>query len=75
MSTLFDEIVQRTGLGRMVAPFTVSRLLVKARVDPKKVTPEGLKAALPEFERGLAVYLADEELERAMRDLRELAAS
>jgi hypothetical protein len=74
-AALFDEIVQRSRLGLPVAPFTVTRLLVRAGVNPKSVTPEGLERALPEFERGLAVYLDNGELSAALDDLRELASA
>jgi hypothetical protein len=72
--TLFDEAVARSGLNPVIAPFTVSRLLLRAEVQPKTLTREGLAQALPAFEEGLAVYLRDDELEAALAALRELAA-
>ncbi len=74
-TAFFDQIVHRSRLGQLVAPFTVTRLLVRAGVNPKDVTPEGLRAALPEFEQGLAVYLDESNLSAALEDLRELAAA
>jgi hypothetical protein len=70
---LFDEVVQATGLAEIIAPFTVSRLLVSADVSPHELTRESLAAALPELERGLSVYLGGPELERALSRLRSLA--
>jgi hypothetical protein len=70
----FQVIVRRSRLGAMLAPFTVTRLLVRAGVDPKRVSPEALRVALPEFETGLRVYLGPDDLEAALRDLRDLAA-
>ncbi len=72
MSGLFDEVVRRSRLSPMLAPFTVTRLLVRANVDPKAVTPEALRRALPEFEGGLAAYLPAGEVEQAIAALREL---
>lgn len=70
---LFDEVVRATGLNELVAPFTVSRLLVRADVEPKDLTPADLTRALPELERGISVYLTPEDTEQAMARLRELA--
>lgn len=72
---LFDEIVRRSRLSPLLAPFTVTRLLVRAGVDPKRLTPEAVGKAIPEFEEGLAVYLGQDDVQRAVADLRELAAA
>jgi hypothetical protein len=71
--SLFDRVVEATGLSSVVAPFTVSRLLLRADVQVETLTPQELSRALPEIERGLAVYLRDEELERAVEAVRALA--
>ncbi len=70
---LFEQAVQASRLARVVAPFTMIRLLVRANVPPRALTREGLARALPEIEQGLRVYLSDDDLEGAMRDLRRLA--
>ncbi len=71
---LFDALVRASGLSEVIAPFTISRLLVRADVPPGVLTPDDLARALPVVEEGLAVYLRDEELERARQDVRALAA-
>ena len=71
--TLFDQVVQATGLNALIAPFTVSRLLVRADIEPKEMTAEDLGRALPEIERGISVYLSREECEQAMVRLRALS--
>ena len=71
---LLDEVVEASGLTALIAPFTVSRLLISAGVTPQELTPADLKAALPELERGLAVYLQPDELQQALERLRALAA-
>ncbi len=71
--TFFDQAVRASGLNPVIAPFTVSRLLLRAEVQPKQLTPDGLARALPALEEGLGVYLRGDDLERSMRALRELA--
>ena len=70
---LFDEVVAASGLAEIIAPFTVSRLLVAADVQPNELTPEGLAHALPQLEQGLSVYLGPDELADALGKLRALA--
>ena len=70
---LLDQVVEASGLMPLIAPFTVSRLLITADVSPRDMTPADLRRALPALERGLAVYLSEEQLEEAGRRLRELA--
>ncbi len=45
--TFFDQAVRASGLNPVIAPFTVSRLLLRAEVQPKQLTPDGLARALP----------------------------
>ena len=70
---LFDDVVEASGLVELIAPFTVSRLLVAADVSPHEMTPGDLERALPELEKGLSVYLGEHELGQALGKLRALA--
>jgi hypothetical protein len=72
-ASLFDDVVKATRLVDLIAPFTVSRLLVAAGVSPRDMTREDLVRALPHLERGLAIYLRDDELTRALEDIRALS--
>ena len=72
---LFEAVVEASGLVALIAPFTVSRLLVGAGVSPQELTTADLEAALPELEKGLSVYLSDDELDQAVTNLRRLAAA
>ena len=74
-NTLFDQASEAIGLNPMIAPCTLSRLLLRADVQPRRLTPAGLARALPELEQGLGVYLRGDDLERSMRALRELAGA
>ena len=69
----FDSVVEASGLNRLIAPFTISRLLVRAGVAPGDLSPEVLSEVLPDVEQGLAVYLRDDELDAAVANLRRLA--
>ena len=71
--TLFDAVVQASGLVELIAPFTISRLLVAADVSPQQMTRSDLERAMPQLQQGLAVYLGPDDLERAVADLRALA--
>jgi hypothetical protein len=72
---LFDDVVAASGLNELVAPFTVSRLLLRADVQPDDLDADGLTRALPEIERGIRPYLTDPEVDAAMSRLRDLCAS
>jgi len=73
-ASLFDEVVDASGLAAVIAPYAISRLLVRAGVtSPRALTPEDLAGALPEIEEGLSVYLQGEDLQRAVEALRRLA--
>ena len=69
---LFDDVVEASGLLALIAPYTVSRLLISAGASPQALTGEDLAEALPQLEAGLAVYLSEEELAQAMVKLRAL---
>lgn len=72
-ASLFDAVVEASGLVALIAPFTVSRLLVAAGVSPQELTTGDLERALPELEKGLAVYLDDDQLQRSLASMRRLA--
>jgi hypothetical protein len=73
--SLFDQVVAASGLNELVAPFTVSRLLLRADVQPDHLDAEALARALPELERGIRPYLTDAEVDAAMGRLRVLSSS
>jgi hypothetical protein len=68
-----DEVVEASGLLSLIAPFTVSRLLIAAGLSPNDLTREQLLRALPELEKGLSVYLDEGQLDAALSRLRGLA--
>ncbi len=72
-SALLDAVVRASRLNRLVAPFTVRRLLIRSDVLPDELTPAQLAQALPALERGPAVYLEPEDLRLAITEIRALA--
>lgn len=73
MARLFDELVARSRLSPAVAPFTLSRLLLRAWVmDRDTMTAEDLLRALPHLEDGLRDYLDADALAAVMDDIRQL---
>jgi hypothetical protein len=73
-ASLFDAVVEASELVALIAPYTISRLLIAAGASPDALTREDLGRALPRLEAGLAVYLDEQQLERALVKLRGLAA-
>jgi hypothetical protein len=71
-ASLFDEVVEASGLSPVIAPFTISRLLLRAGVRTE-LDADGLARALDEIERGLGVYLPAEEVAAAMGRIGALA--
>ncbi len=72
---LFDAVVEASGLMSLIAPYTMSRLLIGAGASPQALTREALGESLPHLEAGLAVYLSEDQLARAMGNLRRLLAA
>lgn len=74
MKSLYDQLVAASRLPSLVAPFTLARLLLRARIfEPEKMTAEDLKRALPHLEEGLKTFLTKGELASAMEAFRKLA--
>jgi hypothetical protein len=73
-ASLFDDVVAASGLLSLIAPFTVSRLLIAAGVTPQALTRADLARALPDLEKGLGVYLDEDQLAEARSRLSRLAA-
>ena len=75
-TSLFERIVEASGLAPLIAPFTIRRLLIRCEiVPPEQVTPEQLRRSLPALYDGLQRFLNEEERERAITSLTELATA
>ncbi len=71
--TLFDRLVEISGLSPLFARATLSRALTRAGAKPETLSAEQLKAALPELEKTLRVFLQGDELNRRFQDVKTLA--
>ena len=74
--SLFDQVVEASGLTPLVAPYTVRRLLLRENiVPPESVTQAQLRQALPSLLDALRVYLDGEEHAAATEALEALVQS
>jgi hypothetical protein len=69
---LLALVIERSGLSSIFAEKTLTRALLKAGVDPQRMTPQDLARALPEIERALATYMDGPELGDRMRLIAQL---
>lgn len=73
MESLFDQIVQRSGLSPVFAKGTIQRAFARIGVDPAKIKRDDLERALPALQAALAVFLPPNELQKRMQDIGRLA--
>lgn len=75
-STLFEEVVRRSGLASWVGPGLLRRALQAVGVDePMAARPEHYRRALPQLEARMAVYLKQDELVHRVAAIRRLFES
>jgi hypothetical protein len=72
--TLFEQVVERTGLASFIGPGAVERALGTVGATPDAATRADYRRALPQLQDRMAVYLKKEELFRHVRALEELLA-
>jgi hypothetical protein len=70
--TLFEQVVERTGLASFIGPGTVERALGTVGATPDGATRADYRRALPQLHDRMAVYLKKDELVRHLRALEEL---
>ncbi len=70
---LFEAVVAASRLSRLVAPFTIRRILLTQGVFPQRMTREELGRVLPSLFQALAMSLDAESLALARRDIEKLA--
>jgi hypothetical protein len=73
VDSLFDQIVQRSGLSPVFAKGTVQRAFARMGIDPTKIKRDDLERALPALQAALAVFLPPNELQKRMQDIGRLA--
>jgi len=73
VDSIFDQIVQRSGLSPVFAKGTIQRAFARIGVDPAKIKREDVERALPALQAALAVFLPPNELQKRMQDIGRLA--
>ncbi|MBK9262864.1 MAG: hypothetical protein IPM54_24055 [Polyangiaceae bacterium] len=73
VDSLFDQIVQRSGLSPVFAKGTIQRAFARIGVDPNKMKRDDVERALPSLQAALAVFLPPNELQKRMQDIGRLA--
>jgi len=75
-STLFEEVVRRSGLASWVGPGLLRRALQAVGVEePNGARSEHYRRALPQLEARMAVYLKPDELAQRITSIRRLLES
>jgi hypothetical protein len=72
VDSLFDQIVQRSGLSPVFAKGTIQRAFARIGVDPAKMKRDDIERALPALQAALAVFLPPNELQKRLQDIGRL---
>lgn len=72
MNDLFGKLVEASGLSPLFAENALRRALLRAGVDPTRLTTATLALALPELEKTIFTFLP-EDAERVMKSIRALS--
>lgn len=65
-TSMFDQIVEASGISALFAAGALRRALVRAGIDPDRMTRADLTRALPAIEQTLRVFLAADEVPRRL---------
>ncbi|MFO0619558.1 MAG: hypothetical protein U0414_43625 [Polyangiaceae bacterium] len=73
-STLFQRVVEASGLAALFGASTIRRACSRAGVaSPEQMSIADLERALPTIEQALRIYLPPDEVEGRLRAVRALA--
>jgi len=70
--TLFDKLVSASGLSAVFARASLSRAIARVAAKPETLSPDQLKAALPDVEKVLSLFLAGDELNKRIQAIKGL---
>jgi hypothetical protein len=70
--TLFEKLMQASGLSPLFARASLTRALARADAYPDKLSTDQLRAALPEVEKVLKVFLHGDEVGKRLQDIKAL---
>ena len=72
MDSLFEQVVQRSGLSPVFARGTIQRAFARVGVDAAKMRRDDLERALPSLQAALGVFLPPQELKERLNDIGRL---
>lgn len=72
MDSLFDQVVQRSGLSPVFAKGTIQRAFARIGVDHTKLKPQDIEKAIPALQAALAVFLPPNELQKRLQEISRL---
>lgn len=72
MESLFEQVVQRSGLSPVFARGTIQRAFARVGVDAARMKRDDLERALPTLQAALAVFLPPAELKERLTDIGRL---
>jgi hypothetical protein len=70
--TLFDKLVSASGLSAVFARASLTRAIARVAAKPETLSADQLKAALPDVEKVLSLFLAGDELNKRMQAIKGL---
>jgi hypothetical protein len=71
--SLFERLVKASGLSAVFARSSLQRALARIDARPETLSAEQLKAALPDVEKVLRLFLQDVEVQKRLQEIKELA--
>ena len=72
MDSLFEQVVERSGLSPVFARGTIQRAFARVGVDANRMKRDDLERAMPSLQAALAVFLTAAELKDRMSDISRL---
>jgi len=72
VDSLFEQVVQRSGLSPVFARGTIQRAFARVGVDSARMKREDLERALPSLQAALGVFLTPTELKERISDIGRL---
>ena len=67
-----DDLIAATGLSRVFAAATLTRLCERIGVSPTQLSPSDLQKLMPDLEKMLTVFLRPEEVAVGLQNVRAL---
>jgi len=72
VDSLFEQVVERSGLSPVFARGTIQRACSRVGVDAARMKRDDLERALPSLTAALSVFLQPHELKERLNDIHRL---